>query len=191
MRRGPTLLALLALGMATTLGCSGGPGACPESFEAARAARGVEASCEVLRDPDALFEASKAAYAEGNLEKAYDYLALLHSLHPESERDREAYKSAAALFARVNFRYRPERNRWDVEEPRFMFAWLEQFFEDGAEFPQEQVNALFLGLRWPLFTDFLAYTKDRPAFARWQISARKDNGIIQSVAGERSDAPTS
>lgn len=171
--------------LAAALGCAGGFAGwlpCPESFADAMRARGVDTSCSVLRRPGRLVEQSKAAFEKGDLETSYHYLALIHTLHPDSAESREAFPLAARIFARLHFRYRSAPDRWDTTEPRFLFGWLEDFFEDDAAFPQQPVEALFLGTRVPLFRDFLAYAEGRPHLSRWALEAKKDNGIVTEIS---------
>ena len=185
----PVLLSLVLL--LAGLGCAGLSNLlpCPEGFEAAAQARGIDDSCGVLRNPRRLYERSEATHAQGDDARAYDYLALLHTLHPGSKEDDEAWVPATRLFGRLNFAYRPQYNRWDTTELQFMFGWLETYFERSDEFPHKQVDELMRGLRWPVFQDFIAYTKGRPAFERWKISGEKDNGYIVSITAVRTDAP--
>ena len=141
---------------------------------------------EVLRDPDQLLELANAATAAGDVELAYRYVALIHILHPDSEKNREVFPLAARLYRRSWAPHRTELDSiWTTSEPRFMIAWLAGFFQDGKEFPQEQMDVLFLGMSYDLFRDFLAYAKDRPLVSQWVITAEKDNGIVEKISGSR------
>ena len=166
--------ALAAL-LATTLGCaslSQGPDACPKSID------------EVFGSPPLLREQADAALAEGDSELAYRYLALIETLHPESAESRELFPAAAKLFKRGYFRNRisdPD-SVWATSEPAFMFRWLSIFFRDAEEFPQQQVETLFLRMPVSLYDEFVVYARARPKhFARWEMRVMDDNGRITSV----------
>lgn len=178
---GLTLLASTASACATISDLRG----CPEATAAARA-RGVEARCSVLDSPTRLVEQSKDAFKARDLGLAYQYLALIHTLHPDSPEDREQFRLAARLFVESYFRNRTRLDSpWVQTEPQFMFAWLEQFFRGAEEFPQTQVEALFIGMHYGMFRDFLAWAQSRPDVSAWTITATKDNGIIESIQGSR------
>ncbi len=180
-------LAALSLG---ALGCAApfGEKSCPEAQAAARA-RGAEASCKVLGRPSLLVESARDSLAQGDLETAYHQLALLHTLHPDSAENREQFRLAARLFLEAHFRHRTEPGSiWVGSEPQLMFRWLEQFFQEAEEFPQPQVEALFIGNHGGMFRDFLAYARGRPALSGWVILAADDNGIIYSIEGRRAES---
>jgi len=175
-----TLCILAASIAATTLGCA--------SFSHAPAS---SAPCaEALADPTQLKSLGDAALAEQNWELAYRYFALIHILHPGSEQDRELFPVAAHLYQK---NWRPHRTEldsiWTTSEPIFLFAWLAEFYQDGQQFPQEQMDALFLHMNGGLLRDFLAYAKNRPQISPWQITAEKENGIVLKITGVRGGAP--
>ena len=194
MRRPLAALAstLLVVG---ALGCSSPfrAGSCPEAMAAARA-RGVETTCGILSRPSLLVEQANAALESRDFETAYQYLALLHTLHPDGAENREEFRLAARLFVESYFRNRIHTSSpWVTSEPTFMFGWLEEFFRGADEFPQPQVEAMFIGMHYGMFRDFLAYARGRPHFSAWVIVAKDDNGIIESIEGrraERGDART-
>jgi hypothetical protein len=174
---------LLAVSIAaTTLGCAAFSGATATS-----------APCtEALRDPAELQHLADAAIAEQNWELAYRYFALIHILHPGSEKDRELFPIAAHLYRKSWAPHRTELDSiWTTSEPLFLFGWLAEFYADGQEFPQEQMDALFLGMTAGLFRDFLGYAKDRPLISQWVISVEKNNGIVEKVTGVRSNPSAS
>ena len=141
---------------------------------------------DALRDPDQLLALTNAAVAKQDWELAYRYVALIHILHPDSEKNREVFPLAARLYRKSWAPHRTEVDSiWVTSEPRFMIAWLAGFFQDGQEFPQEQVDALLLGMNYGLFRDFLAYAKNHPRMSQWAISAEKDNGIVERISGSR------
>ena len=175
----PRVLSLL---FAIALGCASparGPDACPKSVD------------EVLGSPALLREQADAALADDDSELAYRYLALIETLHPESAESRALFPAAAKLFKRAYFRNRIAKpdSVWTRAEPAFMFHWLSGFFRDAKEFPQREVDELFLGMPVILYDEFLAYAKERPKyFSRWETRVTDDNGRIQSVIA--SPAPT-
>ena len=162
--------ALVCSGCATLLGS-------PESRPVA----------EVLDDPARLKQLAEAQIARQNYELAYRYVALIHILHPDSPENRDAFPLAAALYRKSWAPHRTELDSiWTTSEPLFLFAWLAGFFPDAKEFPQAQVEALFLGMNGGLLRDFLAYAKPRPYIAQWTISVEKNNGIVEKISGSRS-----
>jgi len=85
---------------------------------------------------------------------------LIHILHPQSEQNRGAFPLAARSYRKSWAPHRTELDSiWTTSEPLFLFAWLAGFFSDRQEFPQEQMEALFLGMNYGLFRDFLAKGK--------------------------------
>jgi hypothetical protein len=165
--------------LVAALGCaSGGPqtGGCPAS------------AGQVLADPALLREHADAALREDDPELAYRYLALLQTLHPDSAESRELYPAAAKLFKQAYFRNRISKpsSVWLTSEPAFMFQWLASFFRGAQEFPQEQVDLLFVGMPLPVFQEFESFARSRPAvFDRWQLRAAEDDGKIEAVTGTR------
>ena len=159
---------------AGTLGCA-----------ALSGAPATSAPCgDALRDPDQLQALAEAASAEQNWELAYRYLALIHILHPDSDQNRELFPAAATLFRRSWAPHRAELDSiWTTSEPPFMYAWLAGFFRDGGDFPQAQMDGLFVGTSYSLFRNFVSYAKDRPQISKWVISAEDENGITTKVTG--------
>ena len=137
---------------------------------------------EMMRDPVELRAAADTAIAEQDLELAYRYVALIHTLHPQSAQSREAFPLAARLYHKNYSAHRSELDSvWVTSEPRFMIAWLATFFREGGEFPKAEVDALFLGQNYALFRDFLAYAANHPRLSQWTVSAVDDNGVIQEI----------
>ena len=178
-----TRFAVLSTAMflaAGALGCA--------AFSGAPAA---SAPCtDVMRNPEQLQVLAEAASAEQNWELAYRSLALIHILHPDSEKNRELFPAAATLFRRSWSPHRAELDSiWTTSEPLFLYAWLAGFFQDGREFPQEQMDALFVGTSYSLFRNFLRYAKDRPLLSKWMFSAEDENGIVVKVTGSLTAPP--
>jgi hypothetical protein len=141
---------------------------------------------EALGDPERLLELARAADAERNVELTYRYIALIHILHPGSGKSREVFPLAARAYRLSWAPHRTELDSiWVTSEPRFMIAWLAGFFQDGQPFPQEQMDALFVGMNYGLFREFLAYAQNHPRISQWEITAEKDNGIVEKVSGSR------
>ena len=149
-------------------------------------------SCsDALRDPDKLQALAEAASRDQNWELAYRYLALIHIFHPGSEKDRELFPAAATLFRRSWAPHRAELDSiWTTSEPQFVYAWLAGFFRDGGEFPQAQMDGLFVGTSYSLFRNFARYAQDRPQISRWKISAEDENGIVTEVTGSPASPTT-
>jgi hypothetical protein len=146
---------------------------------------------DALRDPDELQALAEAAGRDQNWELAYRYLALIHILHPGSEQDRASFPAAATLFRRSWAPHRAELDSiWTTSEPLFVYAWLAGFFRDGGEFPQEQMDVLFVGTSYSLFRNFARYAQDRPQISRWRISAEDENGIVTKVTGSPPQPPS-
>jgi hypothetical protein len=147
---------------------------------------------EALGDPAQLQRLTDAALADKNWELAYRYVALIHILHPDSVQNRELFPIAAHLYRKNWAPHRTELDSiWTTSEPLFLFGWLAGFYQDGQEFPQEQMDALFLYMNAGLFRDFLGYAKDRPLISQWVISIEKNNGIVEKITGVRSNPPAS
>jgi hypothetical protein len=139
-----------------------------------------------LGDAEQLKAMGEAETAKENWELAYRYISLIHILHPDSPQNREVFPLAAHLYRKSWAPHRTELDSvWTTSEPLFLFAWLAGFFQDANEFPQPQMDALFLGNNYQLFRDFLAYAANRPYIAQWKITAEKNNGIVESVTGTR------
>ncbi len=188
----------LPLLLVTSIGCAAlsGESACPEVAGETLVAvppEGVKPTCSEARlDAQALYERAVAELKQNQPERGYRSLALIHIQYPQSEPDREVFVLAARVFQRSYFRHRAEPGSvWVGSEPQFMFGWLAQFFREGDEFPQRQVDALFLGMHYGMFRDFLAWAKENaaqpPGLSRWVLSAGKDDGIVYSVTAVRSD----
>ena len=196
-----SLLVLVPL-LSTALGCAGlGLGSCPEIDEStfvAVPASGIEPTCaEAKQSAAELLELATNELRSSKLELGYRHLALIHILYPESEQDPEAFTLAARVFRKNHFRNRTQAGSvWVTTEPQFMFGWLASFFpapssKETGDFPQHQVNAMFLGMHYGMFRDFVAYAAahapDRPELSRWAIRAEDDNGIVYSVTAVPSD----
>jgi hypothetical protein len=139
---------------------------------------------EVLGDPEQLKALADAAMAEQNFPLAYRYLSLIHILHPDSKQNREVFVQAAGLYRRSWAPHRTELDSvWTTSEPPFLFAWLSGIFEQDQDFPQTEMEALFLKMNYGLFRDFLTYASNRPHMLKWKISAEKDDGIVQKITG--------
>jgi hypothetical protein len=168
---------LLSPLLAIALGCASAapaPAGCPKGID------------EVLGSPALLREQADAALAKDDSELAYRYLALIETLHPGSPESRELFPAAARLFKRGYFRSRISKpdSVWTTSEPAFMFRWLSAFFRGAEEFPQQQVDVLFLRMPMTLYDEFTQYAKARPKdFARWEMRVTDDNGRIETFTG--------
>jgi hypothetical protein len=59
---------------------------------------------------------------------------------------------------------------------------LDWFAPLGARVPPAEAEALFVGMPYGYFREFLALAETRPELSRWGVRAEDDNGIIESVA---------
>lgn len=124
---------------------------------------------------------AKAAVERRDLPAAWAELSGIRRRHPDSAAAREAFPLAAAVFQRLYFRERLDRHStWMQTEPAFMLDWFASFFA-GDAFPEVQARALFVGMPYGYFQEYLALAATRPALARFDTSAREDNGIIEGV----------
>jgi hypothetical protein len=172
----PRLFAALPLLVLACLGCAslGGGRGCPPG------------AADVLADPGLLREKADEELHEGDWEGAFPYLDLLLVLHPDSPEVKELYPAAARLYKRGYLRNRagaPE-SAWFHYQHALMYYWVSRFFESPEVFPQEQVEALLLGMPYPFFEEFSAYVYARAKlFERWRVRVTEDNGRVDSVTG--------
>jgi hypothetical protein len=142
-----------------------------------------------------LLDQSYAAIEQREFEAAYDRLAEIRTRYAHSAESREAFPIAASIFRQSYFlyRYQEPASRWVGPERRFMLEWFASFFP-ADEFPQAEAEALFVGMHYGYFRDFLKFAAGRPELASWSVSAEKDNGIVESIAARPrppSDGPES
>jgi len=132
-----------------------------------------------------LLEQGRAAFDAHDLDLAYDRFAEIRRRHLESAEAREAFPAAAAIFRHGYFhdRYRQPDSRWLTTEPRFMLEWLQSYL-DGPEFPQAEAEALFTGMPYGYFREYLALAAARPEPQHWRFRAEDDNGIIEAIVLE-------
>ena len=144
------------------------------------------ASWQALVDPArSLLDRAHEALDRKDLDAAYRDLAEIERRYPDSEESREAFPLAAAIFQRGYYRDRFARpdSPWLTSEPGFMLEWFASLLESPA-FPQVEAEALFVGMPYGFFRDYLALAETRPELGRWTIKAADDNGIIESIAAE-------
>lgn len=145
--------------------------------------------------PDAgarrLLSQARASAEQRDLDAAYRKLVELHREHAGSPHDAQAFSLAAAIFKHqytLN-RFRTPESPWLTTEPGFMLEWFGSLLS-GSTFPQQQADALFVGMHYGYFREFLAYAKTREPALRWSLRAQDDNGIIESVEAGPSPAPS-
>jgi hypothetical protein len=144
------------------------------------------AAWQALVDPAGRrLEQAREALARNDLDAAYRDLAEIRRRHPESAASREAFPLAAAIFQRSYYRDRYARpdSPWLTSEPGFMLDWFASLL-DVPTFPQAEAEALFVGMPYGFFRDYLALAGTRPELARWAIVATDDNGIVEQVMAE-------
>lgn len=146
-------------------------------------------AADLMSDPALLLENARAAIAKNEVAVAYQLLAAIHALHPDSPEDIEAYPIAASLFVRLYMkkRFSDPGSVWVRSEPTFMFAWLAALF--GEEFPRKQVDDLIKGVPYALASDFLAFAKSDPRTRDWEITIREDDGIVDAITARRREKP--
>jgi hypothetical protein len=132
-----------------------------------------------------LLAQAREAAERNDPDTAWAHLVEIRRRHPESPECREAFPLAAAIF---KWRYLRDRHArpgspFVTSEPHFMLDWLTAYL-GGPEFPQAEAEALFVGMPYGLFRDYLALAEGRPELARWAVRAEDDNGIIESIASE-------
>ena len=148
-------------------------------------ATGCAALGGVYDRPARLLEQARADVEKQDFDTAYRRLKEIRLSHPGSEQDPEAFRLAAAIFKRSYLRNRlnsPD-SPWVVAEPRFMLEWLASYLA-GPEFPRSEAEALFVGMPYGFFREYLAFAQGRPELSRWGMRARDDNGIIEEVEAE-------
>lgn len=139
----------------------------------------------LVNPPGSLLERAREALDRKDLDAAYRDLAEIRRRYPESEESREAFPLAAAIFQRSYYRDRFARpdSPWLTSEPGFMLDWFASLLESPA-FPQVEAEALFVGMPYGFFREYLALAETRPELSRWKIVAAEDNGIIETVTAE-------
>jgi hypothetical protein len=127
-------------------------------------------------------EQARLAIERKDLDGAYRELAEIRERHPDSPESREAFPLAASIFQRGYFRDRFSRpdSPWLTSEPGFMLDWLASLCEASA-FPQAEAEALFVGMPYGFFREYLALAETRPELSRWAVRAADDNGIIEAI----------
>jgi hypothetical protein len=144
------------------------------------------AAWQALVDPPGRrLEQAREALARNDLDAAYHDLAEIRKRYPDSAESREAFPLAAAIFQRSYYRDRfaSPASPWLTTEPGFMLDWFASLL-DGPTFPQAEAEALFVGMPYGFFRDYLALAGARPELSRWRIVAVDDNGIIEAVTAE-------
>jgi hypothetical protein len=142
----------------------------------------------LLNPPQRLLEDARAAIDARDFDTAYRQLAEIRRRYPDSEQSVEAFPLAAALFHRGYFqsRHTEPTSHWVKVEPEFMLDWFASFFEH-PEFPQTQAEALFVGMHYGYFREYLAYAATRPELSRWVVRVEDDNGMIESIVADPRD----
>jgi hypothetical protein len=153
------------------------------AFAALAGLGGCAALSGLVNPAGRLLAEGRTALEENDHETAWRRFAELRTRHPDTPECREAFPLAAAIF---KFRYLRDRHArpdspFVTTEPRFMLDWLAAYLE-GPEFPRAEAEALFLGMPYGFFRDYLALAEGRPQLARWALRAEDDNGIIESIA---------
>jgi hypothetical protein len=174
------VLCVVLVALVATAGCER-----LRSLTTSESQRLLEEARTTLEESDPYSNESKLEACE----KAWPSLKRIGSEHRESAEGAEAFRMASWCLRKVfNFR------RWHVpdspfvtSEPAFMLEWLVHFF-DGAEFPQEQVDQLLLGMPYTMFLEFQESAEVRPQLARWTMYAKRENGRIEYVEANPADS---
>jgi hypothetical protein len=136
----------------------------------------------LLDPPGRLLEGARESLERKDLDAAYRDLSEIRKRYPDSAESREAFPIAAAIFQRGYFRDRFSRpdSPWLTSEPGFMLDWFAAFLA-GPVFPQAEAEALFVGMPYGFFREYLSLAESRPQLSRWTIRAEDDNGIIETI----------
>jgi hypothetical protein len=150
------------------------------------------AGCALLGSPNPpsrLLDQARASVAQRDLDAAYDRLAELRTHYPDSAETREAFPLAASIFQRGYLRTRhvDPASRWVTTEPACLLGWLLSYC-DAPEFPQAEAEALFVGMPYGYFGEFLAAAEAHAALSQWAVRAEDDNGIVEAIVVELSAA---
>jgi hypothetical protein len=141
-----------------------------------------------LGEPRRLLDQGTDSFQAKDFDAAYRDLSEIRRRYPESSESRQAFPIAASAFKRIYFRDRLTQNEHTghlAEMSAFMIDWFGSFF-GGPEFPEAEARALFLGMPYTLFQEFMARAETRPEISRWSPRAEKDDGIIQSISSGHS-----
>jgi hypothetical protein len=132
-----------------------------------------------------LLEQTHQAVEQKDFDTAYRHLAEIRKQHPDSAESREAFPIAAGIFKwkYSRSRYSQPDSPWVTSEPGFMLDWFAGFLS-GRDFPQGEAEALFVGMPYGYFRDYLALAETRPELSRWAIRAEDGNGIIEVIEAE-------
>jgi hypothetical protein len=132
--------------------------------------------------PGRLLGEARSAVERQDLDAAWHDLVEIRKRHPDSAESREAFLLAAAIFQNRYYRdrHRQPATPWLTREPRFMLDWFASFLT-GPEFPQAEADALFVGMPYGYFREYLALAETRPELSRWEMRARDDNGVIHEI----------
>jgi hypothetical protein len=136
--------------------------------------------------PRRLLDQAQAAVEQREHDTAYRKLAEIRERYPTSAESPEAFRRAALIFKKRYYENRLTRpdSPWVTSEARFMLDWFAAFLA-GPEFPQAEAEALFLGMPYSFFREYLALAQTDPRLSRWAIQAPDDNGIIEAIVAER------
>lgn len=128
---------------------------------------------------------AREAIERKEFDAAYRDLAEIRKRYPESAESREAFPLAAGIFKWSYLRQRHTQpdSPFVRSEPGFMLDWFAAFLA-GPEFPQAEAEALFVGMPYGYFREYLAFAESRPELSRWAIKAQDDNGIIEAITAE-------
>jgi hypothetical protein len=155
------------------------------AFAALAGIAGCTALSGLVNPAGRLLEQAREAVAQESpdTDTAWARLSELRTRHPDTPECREAFPLAAAIFKLRYLRDRHARpdSPFVTSAPRFMLEWLAAYLA-GPEFPRAEVEALFIGMPYGYFRDYLAMAEGRPELARWALRAEDDNGIIDAIA---------
>lgn len=132
-----------------------------------------------------LLEQAREAIERKEFDTAYRDLAEIRKRYPGSAESREAFPLAAGIFKSSYLRQRHTQpdSPFVRSEPGFMLDWFAAFLA-GPDFPQAEAEALFVGMPYGYFREYLALAESRPELSGWAIRAQDDNGIIETITAE-------
>ncbi len=156
---------------------------CPASFD------------EVSRSPALLWEQIERAEEKDDVGRAFRFIQLLRTLHPNAQETHRAYEMACRMFRAtyVFERIQSPDGIWATSDVTFMYQWLSSYFVDD-EFPQEKAEQLLLDTPRAFYQGYVAFAGRpyaNPHASQWDYEFESDNGRLQAITARRKQPATS